>query len=151
VVKWELTIPDWVPDSRLSLNGRRRLHPMQLAKLTAETKHIVSVFLMAQRPRPRQFVGQADVSLVLTYPTRRRRDPDGLAGLAKPILDSLVDLGILVDDDCEHITLSIGADVQKGVTATRIAVGERTKNPGTARTRAGDADTEWRLYDANPV
>lgn len=119
---WEVTIPDWVPDSRLSLNGRRRTHPMALAKLTTETKDIARWHLGSNALALFGVTDLAHVAVRFTYPTRRRRDPDGLAGLVKPLLDVLVDVGLLIDDDCEHITLTVAAEVQKGVTATRIRV-----------------------------
>lgn len=36
---------------------------------------------------------------------KRRRDPGGLAERLKPLLDGLVDSGLLIDDDEDHIEL----------------------------------------------
>lgn len=123
---WALRIEGWTPDNRLSLNGRRRTHPLQVAKLTKDTKEVVVLTIRSRNLLKTYGVTeQANVAVVFTYPTRRRRDPDGLAGLCKPILDALVLEGLLVDDDCEHITLSVGAQVTKGETGTLIAVRDR--------------------------
>lgn len=120
-VKWELTIPDWVPDSRLSLNGRRRGNWLQTRQLQMDAKTVVHLALNSMTPWPAT-VDPANVAVTFVYPNHRRRDPDGLAGLAKPILDVLVDRGLLVDDDCEHISLTVAAEVEKGASATRITV-----------------------------
>ena len=64
--------------------------------------------------------GRVRVDVTFVYPTRRRRDPDGLAGLVKPLLDVLVARGLLRDDDSEHVELAVRAVTERGVTATRI-------------------------------
>lgn len=40
-------------------------------------------------------------------PVRRQRDPSGLAERLKGILDGLVDAGLLIDDDEDHIELTL--------------------------------------------
>ena len=49
-------------------------------------------------------------------PVRRRRDPSGLAERLKGILDGLVDANVLVDDDEDHIQLTL-ARSRKGPVA----------------------------------
>ena len=49
-------------------------------------------------------------------PVRRRRDPTGLAERLKGILDGLVDAGVLIDDDEDHIEVVL-AHSKKGPTA----------------------------------
>lgn len=127
MLRWEIVVDGWMPDGRLSLNGRRRTHPLRVAGLTTDAKLVLSGFILAGPAFPVPRIDPAHVAITFVYPTRRRRDPDGLAGMAKPILDTLVDFGLLVDDDCEHISLTVAAEVERGVTATRIAVEERRK------------------------
>ena len=43
------------------------------------------------------------VELTMTPSDRRRRDPDNLAGALKPILDGLVDAGVIPDDSWQHV------------------------------------------------
>ena len=114
-----------MPPSALSLNGRRRLHWSAVRKLQAAAGevayHAIREANAAENVRIR---AKARVQIDLVYPGFRRRDPDGLAGLAKPILDSLVALGVLLDDDSEHVELAVRALVQKRTTETRILVEE---------------------------
>lgn len=44
-------------------------------------------------------------------PVRRRRDPTGLAERLKGILDGLVDAGVLIDDDEEHLELTLAHSI----------------------------------------
>lgn len=140
--RWEVTIPDWVPDSRLSINGRRRnMHWRQTYDLQSAAKQrmVIAIWQAPTHPGGRSLVAAIDpahVAVCFVYPTKRRRDPDNLAAMAKPLLDALVSEGLLVDDDCEHITLSIAARVEKGVTATRITV-EAASPPPTTTGRTG--------------
>lgn len=46
-------------------------------------------------------------------PVRRRRDPTGLAERLKGILDGLVDADVLIDDDEDHIAITL-AHSRKG-------------------------------------
>ena len=43
------------------------------------------------------------VELTMTPSDRRRRDPDNLAGALKPVLDGLVDAGVIPDDSYQHV------------------------------------------------
>lgn len=43
-------------------------------------------------------IEKAIIEVTLFVPTRHRRDPDGLGPTAKPVIDGLVDAGVLVDD-----------------------------------------------------
>lgn len=51
-------------------------------------------------------LSKAKVGIELVFPNNRRRDSDN-AGIraSKPVLDCLVNLGILQDDSAEHVTL----------------------------------------------
>jgi len=129
-----MEIPDWVPSSVLSLNGRRRAHWTTIRAYQEQAKWKLSEALRVGIgwrgiPWAAGEFGQvpplkARVSIDFVYPRRRRRDPDGLAGLCKPLLDTLVFEGVLLDDDSEHIELSVRAVVERGIMATRIKIEE---------------------------
>lgn len=55
--------------------------------------------------RPKRVEFETPVRIVVTYypADRRRRDPDGLAGVGKHFIDGLVDAGILEDDDSTRV------------------------------------------------
>jgi len=122
----ELVLPGFVPDSRLSLNGRHRTHRYVVAKLRGEARAILGDALLVADVQDNrlEFFDRAVVTFTFVYPVRRRRDPDGLAGLSKPLLDELVQWNILEDDDSEHVELSVRAIVESGVTETRISIRE---------------------------
>ena len=52
-------------------------------------------------------IRRATVGLEYVVAAERRRDPDNWATRGgKPILDALVNMGILLDDDSKHVTLT---------------------------------------------
>ena len=120
VLPARIVLEGWQPDRRLSLNGRARgdgaNHWATRSKLTADAKALVFTGCWLKM---RRFT-RARVTITFVYPNKRRRDPDGLAGLVKPILDGMVAAEILPDDDCEHIELTLRARVEPGRTATEI-------------------------------
>ncbi len=118
-----VTIGAWMPDMGLSLNGRRRASPWDVRRWQADAHAIMTWALLhgdwhEEVPTFRR----AHVTVEFVFPVRRRRDPDNLSGLAKPLLDVLVREKVLVDDDSEHMDLTVRAVVERGVTATRITV-----------------------------
>jgi hypothetical protein len=122
-----LVIPDWVPDMGLSLNGRRRASPWDIRawQQAAHERVTIALWQAPWHPRGRSQMPRfvyARVAVEFVFPVRRRRDPDNLAGLVKPCLDTLVTEGLLMDDDCDHLELSIRAVVEKGKTETRICI-----------------------------
>lgn len=119
--RWAMTINNWVPDRRLSLNGRHDAHWQTIKGLKNSTKKRVADFL-ADMPQARRVrFGWARVTVEFEFTQRRRRDPDNLAGMVKPLLDALVEAKVLIDDDCDHIELSIRARAT-GRYATTIEV-----------------------------
>lgn len=124
----ELTLLGYVPDSRLSLNGRRRTHWTTVRKLQAEAATLLIDAVGGWRRRKRRELPRfehAAIDITFVYPVHRRRDPDGLAGLAKPLLDQLVAYQIIPDDDQAHISLTVAAAVEPETTETRIRVAEK--------------------------
>lgn len=127
-----LIIPGFVPDSCLSLNGRRRAHWTQIRNAqdaAAEWLTWTLHTLYVPEHRPSEPIGRARVTVEFVYPIHRRRDPDGLAGMVKPLLDVLVRESWLVDDDSDHVDLTVRAMVEPHLTETRIQV-ENLGQPG---------------------
>lgn len=118
----DLVLRDWVPNSSLSLNGRHRTHwrVIQMWRDDALTR----VYVALQEALPFPWFERARVEFTFVYPTRRRRDPDGLSGLCKPCLDALVRWSVIPDDDSEHVELSVRAVVEPKVLETRISITE---------------------------
>lgn len=56
----------------------------------------------ANRLLPKR-LGRVAITLTMTPADRRRRDPDGIVGALKPIIDGLVDAGVLADDSWRHV------------------------------------------------
>ena len=48
--------------------------------------------------------GKVLVSAAFFYATKRRRDPDNAMGSLKAAYDGIVDAGVVVDDDFEHMS-----------------------------------------------
>lgn len=117
-----LVLPDFVPDRRLSLNGVRHTHFRTLMQLRDAAKWHLTQAVRPQLVRPR--FHRAEVVVEFVYPTHRRRDPDNLAGLCKPLLDGLVDAGVLEADDVDHVALRVSAKVEPGVTETRLTIAD---------------------------
>jgi len=125
---WTIYLHDYVPDSTLSLNGRRRAHWSEIVRLQSEARLILRAALSKEfggyvRGGP---LAQARLKVRFHYPTARRRDPDGLAGLAKPLIDELVEYGVLVDDNSDRLELQVSAQTLRGKTMTVIEIEELT-------------------------
>lgn len=82
----------------LSLNDR--LHHMVKAKKVSEWRKAASVALRAA-----QVPSCARVRAGLAYypAQNRRRDPDNLVATMKPVVDALVDAGVVPDDTQEFV------------------------------------------------
>lgn len=120
-----LILPEFTPDACLGLNGVRRTHWRALGRARDAAKwHLIqalgSVDFQAWPRAPR--FEHARVMIVLVYPQRRQRDADNLTALCKPLLDGLVDSGVLVADDTDHVTLRVGAVVEAHRRETRIQI-----------------------------
>ena len=63
---------------------------------------------------------RARLVVEIAFPDRRRRDPHNYMATVKPIVDGLVDAGVLPDDDAKHL---LGPDLRRHpeVTKKRLA------------------------------
>lgn len=65
------------------------------------------------------------IDVTLTQRTNGRRDPDNVAGTAKPVLDGLVDAGVLPDDGHRHVasvTYRVAVDPEVAAGTVRLDV-----------------------------
>lgn len=99
-----MTVPradDW-------LNANQRLHFMRHAAAVANWRQAAHWAAKAEKlPRLRK----AQIIATLHFGDRRRRDPANYHPTLKPIIDGLVDYGLLPDDDHQHL---IGPDIRMG-------------------------------------
>lgn len=59
-------------------------------------------------------------------PVRRRRDPLGLAERLKPLMDGLVDAGVIPDDDEEHIAVRLSRSVRGPIAGIELTIVQET-------------------------
>lgn len=141
--RWEIVVPGWVPDSRLSLNGRRKRSTLRDGRgrhmpkwretwtLEQQAKEMMwpAIWQCPTHPQSRsQMVAltltRARVTVTFVYPIRRERDDDNGAGMAKPIVDALRDEQVIAKDDSASIELTVRNIHDPRVTETRIVVEE---------------------------
>ena len=86
---------------RPPLNLNQRMHWAQKAQITRDIRTEVA---LKARPLKKQFApGPIQVSLHYRPRDNRRRDPSNFIATQKPILDGLVDAGIVPDDTPDYI------------------------------------------------
>jgi Holliday junction resolvase RusA-like endonuclease len=111
-----------VAGSGFLLTANCRLHWRRRNELTQYWRALVCIHTRNRLQdglwRPLE---QAHITVTLTWPDRRRRDPANWAPTAKAIVDGLVDGGLLPDDDHRHLT---GPDMRggHGPLAVRITI-----------------------------
>ena len=114
-----LHIPDLSPNLNevLGMNAR---HWGIYAGKKRQWADKIYVAVMDQQIMPHK--GAVGIELQLTYPTRRKRDPDNI--LLKFLLDGLVKSGIITDDTFEYIKeiKILPPKVEKGVKATSLTI-----------------------------
>lgn len=94
--RYELVMPWRTPP--LSLN--QRMHHYARARVVRDVRDTAGWLARAARiPRAER----VRVELRYTPRARRRRDADNLVALLKPLVDALVDAGVVADDDDEHV------------------------------------------------
>jgi Holliday junction resolvase RusA-like endonuclease len=67
-------------------------------------------------------VRRASVSVAFGLPDKRRRDLDNLIASCKPLIDGIVDAGVIVDDSIDVITVMEFGAVVNGTTETVITI-----------------------------
>ena len=62
------------------------------------------------------------LSISITWPTARRRDPDNIMMALKPLIDAMRELGMLEDDNADALTVTLASGVEKGKRLTCLVV-----------------------------
>lgn len=93
------TIP-CVPPSLNQFAGRENIWEYRALK-----KRWAELAAIYCRPRPKEPIARAILTLTYHFADRRRRDPDNYSG--KMILDGLVQAGILLDDSFDNVELRL--------------------------------------------
>ena len=119
-----LTFEVPMPPPELSPNGR----PHWYVKAEATREYGAAVFYAAVDARNRAGaknwtnLPHVHVALTFVFPVRRRRDEDNLRARWKAGYDAIVRAGIAVDDDMEHMTRSVYARYEKGLSKVEVSI-----------------------------
>ena len=110
---WEAVIRLAAADV-LSLNQRKHW-----AQATGKRRAIRQLAEQTARLSRAPHLQRARLVIHVAFPDRRRRDPHNFMATAKPIVDGLVDAGVLPDDDHTHLA---GPDMRaaKDLTVKRM-------------------------------
>lgn len=98
VQAYRLTLP-W---SRPPLSLNSRMHWSAKHRATAEIRRTVGWLAKAAKIPA---VEHCTVQLVWAPGDRRKRETDNLVATQKPCVDSLIDAGVVLDDDPQHVTM----------------------------------------------
>lgn len=128
-----------LPNMELSSNGRRRLGPWNERRLIEQAKKqwywLLLPLVKGQNGDMPARLARVRIEIDLTFPQKRRRDPDGMWDALKPIIDILSSpdrrndktwrLGLIRDDSSDCIVSeSLTILVQPGIERTRIRIEE---------------------------
>ena len=91
------------------MSANHRLHWTQRRARTANLRTFT--LAAAQRARLPKGLGRVRIVAHVSWPTRRRHDVHNAMPTVKPIVDGLVDYGLIADDDTAHL---IGPDLRDG-------------------------------------
>lgn len=104
-----IVLPDF-PDPKLArqLSPNGRVHWATRAMAKKEAAHHIACACLLQGVIP----PEGPVTLVFrwVFPTRGRHDVDNCIATAKPMIDALVEAGVLDDDDSRHV-VAVTAEV----------------------------------------
>jgi crossover junction endodeoxyribonuclease RusA len=89
-----------LPAGQKLLNANDRLHWAAKARIVKQLRS--DAYLLAKAAKIPQ-LKRARIDCTYERPDRRRRDAANWSDTAKPLVDGLVDAGVLVDDDSEYL------------------------------------------------
>ena len=102
----KLTIIE-VPASQIITSNNERGHWAIRSGAKKALRH--QAHLKAKTARLPKDLQRVHITVYIDYPDRRRRDAHNLYPTVKPIIDGLVDAGVLIDDSDTHL---IGPDLR---------------------------------------
>jgi len=93
-----------LPGGLLSPNYRPGSHGSRMAQAAATKKYRRLARLAVEEVKLDSIPwGKCTVKAEFFHSTKRRRDPDNATGSLKPAYDGIVDAGVVLDDDWEHM------------------------------------------------
>lgn len=96
-----------VPASQIITSNNERGHWAKHSGIKRTQRHLAEIKARAaQLPKG---IERVHITVYIDYPDRRRRDAHNLYPTVKPIIDGLVDAGVLIDDSDRHL---IGPDLR---------------------------------------
>jgi crossover junction endodeoxyribonuclease RusA len=110
----KFTIP-MIPPSDNKFKGRKNVWEYRELK-----KEWLNTVMAICRPRPKEPIKKAVVTITYFFKTRSRHDPDNYSG--KFILDGLVEGGILTDDSFDNITLQLAGNYDPKNPRTEVVI-----------------------------
>ena len=115
-------------DPALLVSGNRRVHWSERARLARHWRHLGYITAHQHRILGYRTYARAHITVTFTFPTRHRRDVGNLTThVVKPLVDGIVDAGLLPDDDDAHL---VGPDLRRDPTpgphAIRIDIEDLT-------------------------
>src|SRR5690625_3173208 len=90
-----------VPASQIITSNNERGHWAKRSDVKATVRHKAE--LLARAARLPKGLQRVHIGVHIDYPDRRRRDAPNLMPTTKPIIDALVDAGVLVGDSGQHL------------------------------------------------
>ena len=99
----EVRVPGHPPGG----NALHRMQHWQVRKVRDEWRQAAFILALDARPGEWAPLDRASVAVYWRFRVRRKRDLDNLVAGLKPLLDGLVDAGVLVDDSSDHL-ISLG-------------------------------------------
>lgn len=101
-----------IPRVTPSLNQWQRLHWRRRSALRRRFGEDLLVAMQARRRLERHRLArlkktESPLRVTIVRHGKRLLDPDNLVGGAKPLIDAMRDLGLIVDDDPAHLELTV--------------------------------------------
>ena len=123
MVNTETAIFEFQPDGRISKNGLRRNHWRTIAPIIQQLREDAFILGLVEREEGWVTPNRCTVA-VKQFWCGKAFDWDGLATLTAPVLDGLVDAGVLPgDDDLHHVLeYSMSAERVKHRSDSKVAV-----------------------------
>ena len=113
--------PVWEAVIRLAASDVLNLNDREHWRLRAnKSKYIRQLAEQIARASRAPHLKRALLTVEIAFPDRKRRDSHNWMATVKPIVDGLVDAGVLPDDDAKHL---LGPDLRRHpeVTKKRLA------------------------------
>lgn len=114
--------PTWEATLRLASSDVLSLNDRRHWGATAPKRRLIRQ-LAAQIARVGRapHLERARIQVEIVFPDRRRRDTHNYMATIKPLVDGLIDAGLLPDDDAEHL---LGPDLRRSLEATKKVLGQ---------------------------